>query len=70
MQEYYSILRLSKDDITQVYEDNDELTPEIKKKINQLNDTQMKYLANMLGEAYCETDYWTTLRLGFEGLGD
>ena len=66
MQKYYSILRLSKDDIIQAYEDLDELTPKIEKRVEELKPIQMKYLANKLGELYCEADYWTTLKDLFE----
>ena len=57
----YVILRLTKDDIRNTIE-NDGNEKELLEKIDALDDTQMKYLANKLGELYCEDDYWETLR--------
>jgi len=49
-QEYFIVLRLHRDDIKECG---------IKAKFN---DTEMQYIATKLGELYCETDYWTTLK--------
>ena len=59
----YPILNLTKDDLYQLAEDleNEEEQKKMIKKIDGLKDNQMKYLANRLGELYCETYYWNTL---------
>jgi len=56
----YPILFLTKDDLYEEIEDRKD-EKELTKKIDNLTDDQMKYLARKLGELYCETDYWTTL---------
>jgi len=56
----YPILFLTKDDLYEEIEDRKD-EKELTKKIDNLTDDQMKYLARKLGELYCGTDYWTTL---------
>jgi len=62
----YPILNLTKDDIIQCYKDAGESIPS--KQIKNLSEDNMRYIARKLGELYCETDYWETLKSLFEGL--
>ena len=48
-QEYFIVMRLHRDDLKQ---------QGIKGKFS---DAEMKWIAENLGEAYCETDFWSTL---------
>jgi len=48
-QEYFVVMRLHRDDLKQ---------QSIKGKFS---DSEMKWIAEKLGELYCETDFWTTL---------
>jgi len=65
--EYFVSLTIHRDDIKQTYGE-DELTNELEVEIDDLSDDQMRVLAKKMQEAYCETDFDSTLRSFFEDL--
>jgi len=65
--EYFVSLTIHRDDIKQTFGE-DELTNELEVEIDDLSDEQMRVLARKMQEAYCETDFDSTLRSFFEDL--
>jgi hypothetical protein len=66
--EFYTIARLSKDDIRQAMRGGGdaELPPETEKRIEDLNELEMTKLAEKLSDDYCEQLFWFHLKIIFE----
>jgi len=65
---YYPITSLCKEDIMQMLDDREELTEERKKFIEELNDTEMEWIASKLADGFCNCCYWLHLKDRFEQL--
>ena len=60
-QEFFEVLNVCKDDLRGQFKDN----PKALKKIDEMDDGEMKYFAGKFGDALME-DYWTALKIVFE----
>lgn len=63
---FFPITSTCKDDIIQAFEGSDRLG-EVKKRLETIDDMDMKYLARKLADDYCEQLYWESLKSIFEG---
>lgn len=61
-QKYYPIISLSKEDLEEEFDGDEEAL----KKIKALTPQNMEYLASKLADDYCEQLYWSSLRYIFE----
>jgi hypothetical protein len=60
LKEYYPITSVSKDDLRQLNDDRDE-TIFSEEEIKSLTDSNMKALASLLSDSFCECCYWSHL---------
>ena len=58
--EFFSSIRICRDDIINCHEDDEEYE-ERATKYNEITDMGMKWIAEKYSEACCETDYYNTL---------
>jgi hypothetical protein len=65
--EYFEITSVSKGDILQAFEESDQLE-QVKKRIAEIDESEMTQLAGKLAEDYCNQLFWDSLRTTFETL--
>ena len=63
----YVITSVCKADIIQAYEDIEaEDMDLVKRRVNELDENNMTYIAKKMADAYCECCFWSSLRDRFE----
>lgn len=62
MNKMYTITSVCKDDLRGIFKDNTEAL----KRIEDMTDDEMEYLARKLADDYCNQLYWDSLRIIFE----
>jgi len=63
--EMFPITSVCRDDIIHAFRNSDVLE-QVKKKVEMMDDTEMKYLASKLADDYCEQLFWNSLKIIFE----
>lgn len=64
-QEFFPITSICREDILETFKE-DENYEQIKKRIKELTNADMKYLASKMADDYCNQLYWISLRNIFE----
>lgn len=59
MAEFFVVTRTCKDDMKGIFRNNQTML----KKIEELTDTEMEYIAGKLADDYCNQLYWESLRI-------
>ena len=63
--EFFPITSVCFDDIIFAFEDSEQLA-DVKKRLQELGENDMKYLASKMANDYCEQLYWVSLKILFE----
>ncbi len=65
--EFFEVTSVSRDDIKQVLLDSDNKLPHnIEKIIDNLTDSEMRWLASKLADDYCNQLFWSSLWIIFK----
>lgn len=63
--EFFPITSVCFDDIIFAFDDSEQLAG-VKKRLQELDENDMKYLASKMANDYCEQLYWVSLKILFE----
>ena len=63
---FFPITSVCKDDLRHIFKNDQEAL----RRIDELDEGDMKYLAEKLASDYCEQLYWSSLRILFKDIGE
>ena len=63
--EFFPITSVSKEDIIHAFKNTD-ILKQVKKRVAEMDDSEMKGLASKMADDYCNQMFWDSLKIIFE----
>jgi len=65
MQKEFPVTSVCKEDIIQAFQETS-ILEQVKKRVEEMKDSEMKELASQMADDYCEQLFWSSLKIIFE----
>ena len=65
MQKEFPVTSVCKEDIIKIFQETS-ILEQVKKRVEEMKDSEMKELASQMADDYCEQLFWSSLKIIFE----